>query len=182
MTSHRVRKRFLPNSAFILNFLGVHSHQIQATTVIVETVIVESTVLVEQKPLTTTQFYLLQTTILVETTVIVEQKPLTVFSTITVVACITCYNVFSIKQQRIGCGSDLTLFLKLVWREDGMWWCVGSLRLTPNYGRALVRDLSLTSEAPLHPDPLAQCRPSNHSSLHTHCPEASATLFCWLPA
>ena len=52
-----------------------------------ETVIVESTVLVEQKPLTTTQFYLLQTTILVETTVIVEQKTLTVFSTITVVAC-----------------------------------------------------------------------------------------------
>ena len=48
----------------------------------------ESTVLVEQKPLTTMQFYLLQTTILVETTVIVEQKPLTVFSTITVVACI----------------------------------------------------------------------------------------------
>ena len=47
--------------------------------VIVETVIVESTVLVEQKPLTTKQFYLLQTTILVETTVIVEQKTLTVF-------------------------------------------------------------------------------------------------------
>ena len=53
-----------------------------------ETVIVESTVLVEQKSLTTTQFYLLQTTFLVETTVIVEQKPLTVFSTITVVTCI----------------------------------------------------------------------------------------------
>ena len=52
-----------------------------------ETVIVESTVLVEQNPLTMTQFYLLQTTILVETTVIVEQKTLTVFSTITVVAC-----------------------------------------------------------------------------------------------
>ena len=60
---------------------------IQATTVLVETVIVESTVLVEQKPLTTTQFYLLQTTFLVETTVIVEQKTLTVFSTIAVVAC-----------------------------------------------------------------------------------------------
>ena len=59
---------------------------VQATTVIVETVIVESTVLVEQKPLTTTQFYLLQTTILVETTVIVEQNPLTVFSTTTAVA------------------------------------------------------------------------------------------------
>ena len=53
-----------------------------------ETVIVESTVLVEQKPLTTTQFYLLQMTFLVETTVIVEQKTLTVFSTKTVVACI----------------------------------------------------------------------------------------------
>ena len=50
-----------------------------------ETVIVESTVLVEQKPLTKMQFYLLQTTILVETTVLVEQKTLT---TITVVACI----------------------------------------------------------------------------------------------
>ena len=60
---------------------------VQSTTAIVETVIVESTVLVEQKPLTKTQFYFLQTTILVETTVIVEQKPLTVFSTITVVAC-----------------------------------------------------------------------------------------------
>ena len=101
-------------------------------------------------------------------------------------ACLLLQRVFyySIKQQRVGCENDLTLFSKLVWREGGMWWCVGSLRLTPNCGRALVRDLSLTSEAPLHPDPLAQCRrrPSNHSSLHTHCPEASATLFCWLPA
>ena len=61
--------------------------QVSSTTGIVETVIVELTVLVEQKPLTTTQFYLLQTTILVETTVIVEQKPLTIFSTITGVAC-----------------------------------------------------------------------------------------------
>ena len=58
-----------------------------------ETVTVESTVLLEQKPLTTTQFYLLQTTILVETTVIVEQKPLTVFSTITVVACISLLDI-----------------------------------------------------------------------------------------
>ena len=52
-----------------------------------ETVIVESTVLVEQKPLTTTHFYLLHTTLLVETTVIVEQKTPTVFSIITVFAC-----------------------------------------------------------------------------------------------
>ena len=39
------------------------------------------------------ELYLLQTTILVETAVIVEQKPLTVFSTITVVACIFERNV-----------------------------------------------------------------------------------------
>ena len=58
-----------------------------------ETVIVESTVLVEQKPLTTTQFFLLQTPILVETTAIVEQKTLTVFSTIAVVAC-TCTSFY----------------------------------------------------------------------------------------